>query len=177
MEYLPYHLLGKNVPTKLHEVEIRNKNVDDAVPEDSSDDFNGTPVWHDGVVNKGKGLGPDALKYIIMSTVENRETLHTVKTIFDILQKSVRHVDMEAFNQKGDEALPIKGHQISLSTSDNDPQVQKAINAIVGTQNGKPIARMLLQHSHALGFKRIHVIQIVQTYEPYFAVHILFKVG
>ncbi|KAF3920125.1 hypothetical protein AA313_de0202478 [Arthrobotrys entomopaga] len=132
-------------------------------------------VWYDAVRRNGKGVTTiDSLRYVIMNWVVNLETLATAREIFETLARQLTVVDFTTKHLG--EIYRVEGHHLSLSTASGDPDVQQAINAIIGTQNGKGVARMLLDHSHALKNERITWIHIVKLTQPVQKMHILFKI-
>ncbi|KAF3920139.1 hypothetical protein AA313_de0203061 [Arthrobotrys entomopaga] len=99
-------------------------------------------VWHDQA--RIDGVSVDSIRYIAHNFVANDETVVVVKNILSKVPsaRKVLHVGEPP-------------EEIRLSASSDDEAELTAFRAMVGCPNGKGVARMLNEHSHALGRKQI----------------------
>ncbi|KAF3911428.1 hypothetical protein ABW20_dc0104123 [Dactylellina cionopaga] len=123
------------------------------------------------------------LKYIIIEGNTNEETEYVIEEVFRRQVNTV--LATNAFKKAWEPSINgynqvTEGFQCKLNTvaSIEDEDTQKTINAIVGSRGGKPPARLLVDHSHALGGKEIVEITIDQYIDNIGAMkNIMYKLG
>ncbi|KAF3226799.1 hypothetical protein TWF106_011211 [Orbilia oligospora] len=120
-------------------------------------------VWYEevrGSVGNPSTLRADGLeklgrlKYIIHEDVENTRTQKVINTIAEFLPEKIRQV-------QGDEEVGTQpGFLMVLDAVSDNIIEQEAFNAILGSENGRGVAYLLNQHSHAFGRKTVVQIRI-----------------
>ncbi|EGX51476.1 hypothetical protein AOL_s00054g175 [Orbilia oligospora ATCC 24927] len=120
-------------------------------------------VWYEevrGSVGNPSTLRADGLKklgrlkYIIHEDVENTRTQKVINTVAEFLPEKIRQV-------QGDEEVGTQsGFLIVLDAVSDNIIEQEAFNAILGSENGRGVAYLLNQHSHAFGRKTVVQIRI-----------------
>ncbi|KAF3132557.1 hypothetical protein TWF569_010840 [Orbilia oligospora] len=120
-------------------------------------------VWYEevrGSVGNPSTLRADGLKklgrlkYIIHEDVENTLTQKVINTVAEFLPEKIRQV-------QGDEEVGTQsGFLIVLDAVSDNIIEQEAFNAILGSENGRGVAYLLNQHSHAFGRKTVVQIRI-----------------
>ncbi|KAF3164660.1 hypothetical protein TWF751_009553 [Orbilia oligospora] len=120
-------------------------------------------VWYEevrGSVGNPSTLRADGLKklgrlkYIIHEDVENTLTQKVINTVAEFLPEKIRQV-------QGDEEVGTQsGFLMVLDAVSDNIIEQEAFNAILGSENGRGVAYLLNQHSHAFGRKTVVQIRI-----------------
>ncbi|KAF3916199.1 hypothetical protein AA313_de0207788 [Arthrobotrys entomopaga] len=178
---VPLVLLGRTIPTSLKSVIINNgvllgsaakppymfttsaangffvvkrafKNHDKALVKENHFSEILYRIWHD--LAKDQGVRVDSLRYVVHDYVVNPESQEVVLKILDDLDEFWNDVSLKYGSKT------VVGLEIRLRADTEDKNIKEAFDAMVGCPNGKGVARMLNDHSHALGQKEISQVLI-----------------
>ncbi|EPS39884.1 hypothetical protein H072_6297 [Dactylellina haptotyla CBS 200.50] len=111
------------------------------------------------------------LKYITMENVVNAETKDNIDNAFEKIRGMGLLEELKEWkwhSKTGRFYRKSNGYRFRVSAVSNNPVMQQVFNAIIGSRNGKGPARMLLDHSKALGGKQIIEIVVWKKFEAFY---------